>query len=111
MPKRKVSPLNDLKMQEIVAFLHDMSIVGDVLLKICSCQRINYDILGNTKQFLHAPIFQRYQLEESVKILKPGGLYDSSYWTNAKYQYEVGKHRKLRKAINKQLNKIANEEK
>lgn len=98
-------------MQEKVAFLHDMSIVGDVLLKICSCQRINYDILGNTKQFLHAHIFQRYQLEESGKILKPGGLYDSSYWTNAKYQYEVGKHRKLRKAITKQLNKIANEEK
>ena len=54
-------------MQERVAFLHDMSIVGDVLLKVCSCQRINYDILGNTKQFLHAHIFQRYQLEKSGK--------------------------------------------
>ena len=74
-----------------MAFLHDMSIVGEVLLKVCSCQRINYDILGNTKQFLHAHIFQRYQLEESVKILKPIGLYDSSYWTNAKYQYRSRK--------------------
>ena len=44
-------------MQERVAFLHDMSIVGDVLLRVCSCQRINYDILGNTNQFLHTIFF------------------------------------------------------
>lgn len=51
LPKRKKSSLNDLKIQERVAFLRDMSLVGDVLLKVCSCQRVNYDILGNTAHF------------------------------------------------------------
>lgn len=49
LPKRKVSSLNDLKIQE----------------------RVNYDIIGNTAQFLPAHIFPRNQLEDSEKVLKP----------------------------------------
>lgn len=109
--QKKKSSLNDLKIQERVAFLRDMSLVGDVLLKVCSCQRVNYDILGNTAHFLHTLLFPRYRLEDSEKVLKPVWLHDSSYWTNNRYQYDVSKHGKLRKAITKQINKIANKEK
>lgn len=110
LPKRKVSSLNDLEIDERVAFLRDMSLVGDVLLKTCSCQRVNYDILGNTDQFLHAHIFPCYQEENPERLLKPVWLYNSSFWTDAKYQYDK-RHGKLKKALTKQLKKVVNKEK
>ena len=34
-----------------------MSVLGDAILAACSPLRVNYDILGNTDQFLHAHVF------------------------------------------------------
>lgn len=106
LPKRKVPSLNDLEINERTSFLCDMSLVGDILLKVCSCQRVNYDILGNTDNFLHAHVFPRYLTENSKRLAKPVWLYDSSFWTDSKYQYDANKHGKIRQAITEELKKI-----
>lgn len=105
LPKRKVASSNDLAINERASFLCDMSLEGDVLLKVCSCQRVNDDILGNTDQFLHAHIFPRYLTENSKKLAKPVWLYDSHFWTDSKYHYNANKHGKIRQDITEELKK------
>lgn len=64
LPKKVAHCLNDLTLEERRDFLVDMSIVGDAIIHVCNPLRINYDILGNTDQFLHGHIFPRYNLEK-----------------------------------------------
>lgn len=108
LPKRKVSSLNDLSLEERTDFLKDMSIIGDAILKICDAKRINYDILGNTDEFLHAHIFPRYDSEINERLIKPVWLYSSDYWSNQKYQYSDDKFGMLRSKITKYLIKNNN---
>jgi len=58
-----VPSLNDLSRQERTTFLNEMAIVGDVLQKITGAYRINYAIMGNYDQTLHAHIVPRYLTE------------------------------------------------
>ncbi|MFT9452399.1 HIT family protein [Liquorilactobacillus ghanensis] len=99
LPKRNVASLNDLAINERTAFLRDMSILGDAVLFACHAKRINYDILGNTDNFLHAHVFPRYLTEDAKKLKKPVWLYSSDYWTNPKYLYDPQKHDQLRQKI------------
>lgn len=71
LPKREIHSLNDLSLQERSLFLSDMSIVGDALIEVLKPLRINYDILGNTDNYLHAHIFPRYQWEEEQRRKMP----------------------------------------
>lgn len=105
LPKRKVSSLNDLNMDERQAFLRDMSILGDALLHVCYAERINYDILGNTDNFLHAHVFPRYATEEQERLEKPVWLYSANHWSDEKYRYDSTKHGELRKRITDYLTK------
>lgn len=57
LPKRVVGSLNDLLVPEQVRFLKDMRILGDAVLQATGVFRVNYDILGNRDQFLHAHMF------------------------------------------------------
>ena len=63
MPDPVVESLNSLDKQERVMFLEDMAIVGDVLQKVTGAYRINYAIMGNSDQVLHAHIVPRYLTE------------------------------------------------
>ncbi len=55
--------LNDMSVDSRMAFLRDMTIIGDALLDVTGAFRINYEILGNTDPALHAHIFPRYTSE------------------------------------------------
>jgi diadenosine tetraphosphate (Ap4A) HIT family hydrolase len=44
-------------------FLADMLLVGEALLAVTGCYRVNYAILGNTDPVLHAHIVPRYLSE------------------------------------------------
>lgn len=99
LPKRNVSSLNDLNINERTFFLRDMSILGDAVLYACKAKRINYDILGNTDGFLHAHVFPRYSTENPQRLKKPVWLYSPDYWTNPKYSYNPQKHDQIRKTI------------
>ena len=63
LPDPVVPNLNALSAQERIAFLSDMSRLGDALLKVTGAARINYAIFGNAEPALHAHVIPRYQDE------------------------------------------------
>ena len=99
LPKREVSSLNDLTVEERMAFLLDMSLLGDAIIHVCEPLRINYDILGNTDKFLHAHVFPRYEWEQEERKRMPVWLYDSSNWSNSETAYTPEKHDHIRNGI------------
>jgi diadenosine tetraphosphate (Ap4A) HIT family hydrolase len=60
LPDPVVPSLNDLTRQQRASYLCDMAIVGDALLEVTGAYRINYAIMGNSDQVLHAHIVPRY---------------------------------------------------
>lgn len=77
-PDPVVSDLNALPLEERGLFLRDMSLIGDAILKITNCARINYEILGNLQPALHAHIIPRYHSEPDELKFKPIWFYDWS---------------------------------
>lgn len=71
-----VPSLNDLCAAARVQFLQDMARVGDALLKVTGCYRVNYEILGNSEPELHAHIFPRYLTEPEERRRMPAWFYD-----------------------------------
>lgn len=63
LPDPVVPSLNDLTRQQRASYLCDMAIVGDALLEVTGAYRINYAIMGNSDQVLHAHIVPRYRNE------------------------------------------------
>jgi diadenosine tetraphosphate (Ap4A) HIT family hydrolase len=73
LPDPVVPNLNSLGARERIAFLTDMSRLGDALLKVTGAARINYAIFGNQDPALHAHVIPRY-LDE------PEGLRTEQPW-------------------------------
>ncbi len=90
-----VSSLNALGPGERANFLADMARVGDALLAVTGCLRVNYEILGNTDPALHAHIVPRYASEADDRRTMPIWLYD---WSAAE-AFSEGKHGELRRAL------------
>ena len=63
LPDPVVGSLNDLDQAGRVAYLCDMTVIGDALLEVTDAFRINYAILGNSDPYLHAHIVPRYMNE------------------------------------------------
>ena len=105
LPKKEVNFLNVLTLEEREQFLSDMSVLGDAIIQSCTPIRVNYDILGNTDNFLHAHVFPRYEWESEERKKMPVWLYDSSNWHNKETAYSPIKHDKIRNSILEYLNK------
>ena len=105
LPKKEVNSLNVLTLEEREQFLSDMSILGDAIIQSCTPIRVNYDILGNTDNFLHAHVFPRYEWESEERKKMPVWLYDSSNWHNKETAYNPIKHDEIRNSILEYLNK------
>ncbi len=60
LPDPVVPNLNALGARERIAFLSDMSRLGDALLKVTGAARINYAIFGNQDPALHAHVIPRF---------------------------------------------------
>jgi len=73
LPDPVVPNLNSLGARERIAFLSDMSRLGDALLKVTGAARINYAIFGNQEPALHAHVIPRYPDE-------PEGLRSEQPW-------------------------------
>ena len=72
LPDPVVPNLNALGARERIAFLSDMSRLGDALLKVTAAVRINYAILGNLEPALHAHVIPRYADEpEGLRTAQP----------------------------------------
>lgn len=62
-----VPSLNALGPDERLAFMGDMARVGDALIEVTDCARVNYEIWGNSEPALHAHIMPRYETEPDGK--------------------------------------------
>jgi diadenosine tetraphosphate (Ap4A) HIT family hydrolase len=72
LPDPVVPNLNALGARERIAFLSDMSRLGDALLKVTGAARINYAIFGNQEPALHAHVIPRYLDEpEGLRTAQP----------------------------------------
>lgn len=80
LPDPVVPDLNALEGAARVAFLEDMTALGDVLLRLTGATRINYEILGNAEPALHAHLFPRYDTEPLELRKRPIWFYD---WSKA----------------------------
>ena len=90
-------------------FLLDMTIVGDAIDFVCNPKRINYEILGNSDEFLHAHIFPRYLWEEE-RVKRPVWLYPRNNWTDLDKQFfNIKDGELLRKRIKEKIEEIMNE--
>ena len=72
LPDPVVPDLNALGARERIAFLSDMSRLGDALLKVTGAARINYAIFGNQEPALHAHVIPRYLDEpQALRTAQP----------------------------------------
>ena len=80
VPDPVVTDLNVLTGRARSQFLEDMVALGDVLLRVTSAARINYEILGNSERALHAHLFPRCETEPEATRRAPVWLHD---WSKA----------------------------
>jgi diadenosine tetraphosphate (Ap4A) HIT family hydrolase len=80
LPDPVVPTLNALGAHERIAFLSDMSRLGDALLKVTGAARINYAIFGNQEPALHAHVIPRYLDEPQALRTAQPWAYD---WSQA----------------------------
>ena len=78
LPDPVVPNLNALGARERIAFLSDMSRLGDALLKVTGAARINYAIFGNQEPALHAHVIPRYDDEPHAQRTQHPWAYDWS---------------------------------
>ena len=76
LPDPVVPTLNDLTGEHRTQFLEDMALLGDALLTVTKADRINYEMLGNVEQALHAHLFPRYSTENENLKERPVWYYD-----------------------------------
>ena len=97
--------LTDLESEEQSLFLQDMARLGQAVSDACreldkGFWRINYEILGNKYEHLHAHVRARYHWE--LEPLKNGSVYRYSDLYESKFQ-TTDDHEYLRSAIENHL--------
>lgn len=71
-----VGDLHALPLEGRLAFLSDMALLGEALMRVTDAARINYEILGNSAPALHAHLFPRYDHEPIEQREAPVWLYE-----------------------------------
>jgi diadenosine tetraphosphate (Ap4A) HIT family hydrolase len=102
LPDPVVPNLNALGARERIAFLSDMSRLGDALLKVTGATRINYAIFGNQEPALHAHVIPRYADEpEALRTAHPWA-YD---WSAAPV-FERAEYHELASSLLRELTRL-----
>ena len=99
LPDPVVPTLNALAVAERAQFLADMAALGDAVLRVTRALRINYAILGNQEQALHAHVIPRFHDEPAQYATTHPWAYD---W-NAAVAFDPEQHRELRNRIHAAL--------
>ncbi len=63
--------LTDLVGEARVQYLSDMATLGETVMRVTGCKRINYSIYGNLDPFLHAHVWPRYEWEDASYATLP----------------------------------------
>ncbi|MGN6755861.1 MAG: HIT family protein [Thermomicrobiales bacterium] len=91
--------LHALALSERIAFLRDMSLLGEAVQRVCQPQRINYEIFGNTDPFLHAHVLPRYAWEPADYLVQPVSHYPRELWLAREHQFSTAAHGELQDRI------------
>ena len=102
LPDPVVPNLNALGARERIAFLSDMSRLGDALLKVTGAARINYAIFGNQDPALHAHVIPRYLNEPEPYRTQHPWAYD---W-NVAATFDRASCRDLAEGVRKELTRL-----
>ena len=102
LPDPVVPNLNALGARERIAFLSDMSRLGDALLKVTGAARINYAIFGNQDPALHAHVIPRYLEEPEPLRTQQPWAYD---WSAAPL-FDRAAHRELADGVLRELTRL-----
>lgn len=95
----QVRDLTDLPLPARLAFLRDMSLLGEAVAQVCQPHRINYEIFGNTEPFLHAHILPRYSWEQPAALARPAYVYPPEQRLAPEHAYNDAAHGALRQQI------------
>ncbi|MGH8131806.1 MAG: HIT family protein [Steroidobacteraceae bacterium] len=102
LPDPVVPNLNALGARERIAFLTDMTRLGDALLKVTGALRINYAMFGNAEPALHAHVIPRYLDEpESLRSCQPW-----AYDWEAAPAFERGACHELAESLLRELTRL-----
>jgi len=88
----QVEKLNDLSGKDRTQFLDDMARVGDAVLAVTGCRRINYSIYGNLDPFLHAHIWPRYDWEDARYRTQPPFLIPAELRDAPEHAFDPTRH-------------------
>lgn len=95
-----INHLSDLPLPRRVRFLTDMALLGEAVAAACRAsglRRINYEILGNSLDWLHAHVHARYEWEPADHVGQPVWLYPDRFADE--HAYDIERHGDLRQRI------------
>ena len=82
----QVKDLNTLPARQRDKFLTDMHLLGEAIELVTGPVRMNYSILGNTDNYLHAHVYPRYGWESPERLRRPVWHYfDDDAWKDPKW--------------------------
>jgi diadenosine tetraphosphate (Ap4A) HIT family hydrolase len=101
--------LSDLDWERRTEFLFDLSLLGEAVEQACrndGLRRINYEVLGNSEDFLHGHVHARYEWEPPDKITGPVWRYPKDVRNDPEHAYSDERHGALRAAIAAELHRL-----
>ena len=101
----KVFELNSLSFEQRNDFLADMQLLGEAIAQVTQPVRMNYSILGNSDNFLHAHVYPRYAWEEPERLRKPAWFYPEEFWRDPAQQLNES-HIELAQKIQAKLEEL-----
>jgi diadenosine tetraphosphate (Ap4A) HIT family hydrolase len=104
-----VNHLTDLGHRERAEFLSDLALIGEAVQSACAedgLRRINYEVLGNSLDWLHGHVHARYEWEPADRIGWPVWCYPQSEREDPAVAYNDETHGALRSAITSELERL-----
>jgi diadenosine tetraphosphate (Ap4A) HIT family hydrolase len=105
----EVSHLTDLAHPQRTEFLSDLALIGEAVQCACAergLRRINYEVLGNSLDWLHGHVHARYVWEPTGRIAWPVWCYPQAERDDPAVAYSDEKHGALRSSITSELNRL-----
>lgn len=103
LPDPVVGSLNDLSPEARAAYLNEMAMLGDAVMRVSSVppRRINYEILGNLEPALHAHVIPRFESEPAEFRTKAVWMYPPEVWNAPQHRFDPAnpEHTRLRAAL------------
>ncbi len=101
--------LSDLALPARTTFLADMSLLGEAIMSVVQPRRMNYEILGNTDEYLHAHVWPRYDWEPQEYRGGPAWRYPREQRFAEEHAYSDERHGELRQRIGEALRALMRE--